>query len=88
MDPGESKELGQGSLGKQEAIFWLHHVACRILFPQPGIEPAPPAVEARSLSRWTAREVPAGSNFEEKKCAYPTRKTSFNPLISLLKYIF
>ena len=24
----------------------------------PGIEPAPPAVEARSLNQWTAREVP------------------------------
>ena len=28
------------------------------LVPQPGIEPVPPAVEARSLNRWTTREVP------------------------------
>nr|XP_058925117.1 olfactory receptor 10V1-like [Kogia breviceps] len=29
-----------------------------VLFPQPRIEPAPPAVEAWSLNRWTTREVP------------------------------
>ena len=23
--------------------FWLHHMACRILVPQPGVEPMPPA---------------------------------------------
>ena len=33
-------------------------MACRTLVPQPGIEPVPPAVEARSLNHWTAREVP------------------------------
>nr|XP_030689033.1 solute carrier family 22 member 18 isoform X19 [Globicephala melas] len=32
--------------------------ACGILVPQPGIEPVPPAVEARSLNHRTAREVP------------------------------
>ena len=39
-------------------IFWPHHAACGILVPWPGIEPAPPAVEAWSLNYWTAREVP------------------------------
>ena len=39
-------------------MFWLCCVACGILVPQPGIEPAPPAVEAQSLNHWTAREVP------------------------------
>ena len=39
-------------------FFWWHSVACRILVPQPGIEPSPPAVEAQSLNYWTAREVP------------------------------
>ena len=38
--------------------FGLHHEACRILLPWPGIEPAPPAVEAQSLNHWKAREVP------------------------------
>ena len=38
-------------------IFWLCHMACGILVPPPGIEPAPPALETRSLNHWTAREV-------------------------------
>ena len=33
-------------------------MACRILVPRPGINPVPPALEARSLNHWTAREVP------------------------------
>ena len=32
-------------------------MACGILVPQPGIEPAPPALEARSLNHWTTGEV-------------------------------
>ena len=39
-------------------FFRLRHVACGILVPQPRIEPVPPAVEARRLNHWTAREVP------------------------------
>ena len=39
-------------------FFWPHCAACRILVPQPGIEPTPPAVEAQKLNHWTAREVP------------------------------
>ena len=39
-------------------IYWLCHTSCRILVPRPGIEPAPPAVEAWSLNHWTAREFP------------------------------
>ena len=27
------------------------------LSPQPGIEPAPPALEVQSLNHWTTREV-------------------------------
>ena len=27
-------------------FFWLHQAACGILFPQPGIEPAPLALKA------------------------------------------
>ena len=37
--------------------FWPHHEAYGILVPQLGIEPVPPAVEARSLNHWTAREA-------------------------------
>ena len=32
--------------------------ACGILVPQPGIEPVPPAMEARSPNHWTTREFP------------------------------
>ena len=38
--------------------FWLRGAACRILVPQSGIEPMPPAVETRSLNHWTTREIP------------------------------
>ena len=31
-------------------LFWPHYAACKILVPQPGIEPTPPAVEAQSLT--------------------------------------
>ena len=38
-------------------FFWPHCVARRILVPQPGIKPLPPAVEGQSLNHWTIREV-------------------------------
>ena len=38
-------------------FFVFGHVACRISVPWPGIEPMPPALEAHSISHWTAREV-------------------------------
>ena len=39
-------------------FFFLPHHACGILVPPPGMEPTPPALEARRLNHWTAREVP------------------------------
>ena len=39
-------------------------MACRILVPQSGIEPAPLGMEVWSLNHWTAREVP---QFKETK---------------------
>ena len=39
-------------------LFWPQQAACRILVPQPMIEPVPPAIEAQSPNHWTAREVP------------------------------
>ena len=42
-------------------VFWLHSEACRILVPQPGIEPAPSAVRVQSPNHWTAREFPVAS---------------------------
>ena len=38
-------------------IFWLCHAACGILVTWPGIEPAPPALEAQSLNHRTTREI-------------------------------
>ena len=39
-------------------FFWPCLLACRILVPQPGIEPMSPAVETQTLNHWTAREIP------------------------------
>ena len=36
----------------------IYCMACRILVPQPGMEPMTPGVGAQSLNHWTAREVP------------------------------
>ena len=49
-------------LKKKKFFFFFGHGACRILVPQPGIRPMPPAVEAQSLSHWTTREVPRYSS--------------------------
>ena len=38
-------------------FFQPGHAACGVLVPQPGIEPAPPALEAQSFNHWTTREV-------------------------------
>ena len=35
-----------------------YYVALGILVTQPGVKPAPPAVEARSLNCWTTEEFP------------------------------
>ena len=43
----------------KKKFFWPHSMACGILIPQPGIKLMSPAVEARSLNHWTAREVPS-----------------------------
>ena len=37
---------------------WLHHMACRILVPQPGIKPESSAVRLWSPRHWTIREFP------------------------------
>ena len=42
-------------------FFFPRHVVCGILVPRQGIEPMPPALEARSLNHWTTREVPRGT---------------------------
>ena len=42
----------------------IGHVACGVLAPGPGIEPASPAVIALNLNHWTAREVPKARFFK------------------------
>lgn len=36
--------------------FFFFFLACRILVPQSGIEPTPPAVAVQSLTHWTTRK--------------------------------
>lgn len=42
-----------------------------ILVPLSGIEPTPPSVEVRNLSRWTAREVPGMCSSPQKETLNP-----------------
>ena len=39
-------------------FFWPHSVTDKILVPQSGFKPVPPAVKAWSLNNWITREVP------------------------------
>ena len=39
-----------------------HPASCRILAPQPGIEPGSKAVKVPSRNHWTAREFSKGSS--------------------------
>ena len=39
-------------------FIWPHPTVCRILIPQPEIDPVPPAEEAQSPDHGAAREVP------------------------------
>ena len=48
-------------------IYWLCQVfiaACRILVPQPRIEPWPPALRAHRLNHWITREIPTVDTFK------------------------
>ena len=55
--------MARGWGGGQGDLFWamLHSLGCRILVPQPGIEPMPPTVKAWSPNHWTPREFPQGA---------------------------
>ena len=50
----------QRVMTKSINFFWLCHGARGLLVPQPGIEPAAPALEGRSLNHWATGE-PHGS---------------------------
>ena len=51
----------------------LHHLARRILVPQPGIKPEPLALEAPNLNHWTAREVPQMTKTFKFQGRFPRR---------------
>ena len=51
----------------------MQHVACGILVPGLGIEPAPPAVKTRSLNHWTIREV--------VMCAFQKQESRFSSVL-------
>ena len=44
-------------------VFFFCHLACGILAPWPGIEPAPPTLKGEVLNHWTTREVPQIKTF-------------------------
>ena len=48
--------MGHTTLEFQGCFILLHCPACGILVPQPGIKPAPPALEAQSLNHKTPRD--------------------------------
>ena len=68
--------------------FWLHHAACGILVPTPGIKAVPPAVEAQSLNHWTAREVPLESNFKILFCIKTSLIYYYFSLFFFVIYLF
>ena len=58
-EPGGLQSMGSQRVGRDWS-GWARrhaHVAYRVLVPWPGIRPVPPEVQARSLNRWTTREV-------------------------------
>jgi len=44
-------------------FFWPHLLACKILFPRPGIEPTS-SVKTLSPNHWTSRELPKKLNLK------------------------
>ena len=54
-------------------IFRPYHMAHGILVPQPGVEPKPAALGARSLSHWTTRQIPIVRNKGEMGIELPVQ---------------
>ena len=59
-------------------------MACRILVPQPGIKPIPPAVEAQCVNHWPTRKLPSFIflKWNSVQCLCPTE--DWLPLLSFL----
>ena len=55
--------------------------ACRVLVPQPGLEPVVPAVNVCRLKHWITREVPLSLNFKPNKSGESLRSyCTFNDM--------
>ena len=62
-------------------LFWSHLMACGILVPWSGIEPAPSAVNTQSPNHWTAREFPHSASRRSLQTGCCTNSsTSSQPL--------
>lgn len=55
--------MGGNEMKNVFLLVGVHSVAWQVLVSHPGIEPVPPAEEARSLNGWTTREVQDGTIF-------------------------
>ena len=65
-------------------FFWLHHAAHKILVPQPGIKPSPPALEAWGVNHWTNKEVPGcGSCLGLRRLPLSAQQNTSSPGASL-----
>ena len=79
--PREMRVGGWGSMERKQDsifIFWPGRFICGIIVSPPGIEPAPPALEARSLNHWIPREV-LKTGFRNRFLQYPLAVFDGNP---------
>ena len=60
--------LHSSSLSFPFQFSWSRNTACWIRFPQSGMEPVPPALEAESLNHWTTGEVPVFCFLRLNRC--------------------
>ena len=68
-------------------FLWLHHMAFRIVVPQPGVEPTSLAVKAWSPTHWITREFPLGSRLTSSESIYSTTKTTLLPSPTDLSFL-
>ena len=63
-------------------FFRLCQEAYRILVPQQGVEPMPPAVEVWSLNHWTAKEFPHVHTLSSHKITFHLRVSMYQSLFT------
>ena len=61
-------------------FYYFGVTACRILVPQPRLEPMPLAMKAQSLNHWTARQISIYVYIQD------FRVFSFFPVISVISF--